>query len=255
LSTSSGIPDYRDDAGQWKHHKPIDHGEFLRSDALRKRYWARSFVGWPTIANARPSTAHRALAHLEQAGQITLIITQNVDGLHQKAGSQSVLELHGGLESVICLSCRRTFARTTVQDWIHRDNPDFAAAPTQLAPDGDAQFTQDHEAYGGFRIPVCPDCGQTLKPDVVFFGDSVPGERVRRGMDAICAARTLLIVGTSLMVYSGFRFASYAHRCGKNLAAINRGVTRADALFDLKIQKPCDAVLGEFLHASAAAMG
>jgi NAD-dependent SIR2 family protein deacetylase len=242
LSTASGIPDYRDGDGQWKRGKPIDHRDFLRSESTRKRYWARSFVGWPTIGLANPSRGHHALAQLERLGRIALIITQNVDGLHQKAGSRCVLELHGGLERVICLDCHRTFPRASVQTWMSEANPVFSADAALVGPDGDAQVAD--RLHADFRIPACPSCAGILKPDVVFFGDSVPKDRVKAGMDAIAAARGLLIVGSSLMVYSGFRFADHAHRLGKPVMAINRGKTRADCLLYAKVQEDCD----EFLH-------
>jgi len=242
LSTSSGIPDYRDGDGQWKRGKPIDHHDFLRSESTRRRYWARSFVGWPTIGLATPSRGHHALAQLERLGRIVLIITQNVDGLHQRAGSRSVLELHGGLERVICLYCHRTFQRASVQTWMSEANPAFTSDAALVAPDGDAQIAERFHA--DFRIPACPSCGGMLKPDVVFFGDSVPKDRVKAGMDAIVAARGLVVVGSSLMVYSGFRFADHANRLGKPVMAINLGKTRADRLLCAKVQEDCD----EFLH-------
>jgi len=242
LSTSSGIPDYRDGDGQWKRAKPLDHHDFLRSESTRRRYWARSFVGWPTIALASPSRGHLALAQLERLGRIALIITQNVDGLHQKAGARCVLELHGGLERVICLYCHRTFQRACVQAWMREANPVFTSDAALVAPDGDAQVAERFHA--DFRIPACPSCGGMLKPDVVFFGDSVPRDRVKAGMDAIAAARGLVVVGSSLMVYSGFRFAEHAHRLGKPVMAINLGRTRADRLLYAKVQEDCD----QFLH-------
>jgi NAD-dependent SIR2 family protein deacetylase len=182
------------------------------------------------------------LAELERLGRIALIITQNVDGLHQKAGSRSVLELHGGLERVICLSCPRTFRRASVQTWMSEANPDFTSDAVLVAPDGDAQVAE--KFHTEFRPPACPACGGMLKPDVVFFGDSAPRDRVKAGMDAIDASRGLLVVGSSLMVYSGFRFADHAHRRGKPVMAINLGKTRADDLLCAKVQKNCD----EFLH-------
>jgi NAD-dependent SIR2 family protein deacetylase len=242
LSTSSGIPDYRDGDGQWKGARPVDHHDFLRSESTRRRYWARSFVGWPIVGLATPGRGHRALARLEHLGRIALIITQNVDGLHQKAGSRCVLELHGGLERVICLYCHRTFQRACVQTWMSEANPGFTSDVAPVGPDGDAQVAERFHA--DFRIPACPSCGGMLKPDVVFFGDSVPKDRVKAGMDAIAAAHGLLVVGSSLMVYSGFRFAEHAHRLGKPVMAINLGKTRADCLLYAKVQDDCD----EFLH-------
>jgi NAD-dependent SIR2 family protein deacetylase len=247
LSTSCGIPDYRDRDGRWKRPQPIDHQAFLRSAEMRRRYWWRSFHGWPVIGQARPGAGHRALAGLEQHGRIGLTVTQNVDGLHQKAGSRAVLELHGGLARVVCLDCRQLHARAAVQDWIAAANPDIEAGPAVVAPDGDADLPDD---ASGFEAPACPACGGTLKPDVVFFGDSVPRERVRTVIDAIDAASGLLVVGSSLMVYSGFRFAEHAHRNGKPVIAANLGRTRADHLLAAKVDQDCDS----FLAALSAAV-
>ena len=241
LSTSSGIPDYRDREGNWKGAQPINHGDFLRSASVRQRYWARSFLGWPTVAQAAPGRGHHALAQLERAGRIDLIVTQNVDGLHRKAGSDKVLELHGELAAVICLSCRSTQPRALVQEWLGAANPDLADNPAPAAPDGDAQVAA--ELYAGFRVPACPACGGMLKPDVVFFGDSVPRERVASAMAAITASAGLLVVGSSLMVYSAFRFVELARREGKPVMAVNLGTTRADDLLDAKVEQDCDAFL------------
>ena len=242
LSTSSGIPDYRDRDGNWKHAKPIDHNDFLRSGSARQRYWARSFFGWPTVGLANPGRGHHALAHLEGLDRIALIITQNVDGLHQKAGSRSVLELHGGLDRVICLGCRSAYPRALVQEWLSAANPGMARAAARAAPDGDAHVAEG--LHLGFRIADCPGCGGVLKPDVVFFGDSVPRDRVSACIDAIDAASGLLVIGSSLMVWSGFRFVDHARRRGKPVMAINLGKTRADHLLDAKVEQDCD----EFLH-------
>ena len=241
LSTSSGIPAYRDRKGNWKGAQPVNHGDFLRLASARQRYWARSFFGWPTVAAAAPGRGHHALAQLERAGRIDLIVTQNVDGLHHKAGSAAVLELHGGLAAVICLSCRSRQPRAVVQEWLGAANPDLAGQPVPAAPDGDAQVAA--ELYAGFCVPACPACGGMLKPDVVFFGDSVPRERVASAMAAIKAAAGLLVVGSSLMVYSGFRFVEFARREGKPVMAINLGTTRADHLLDAKVEQDCDEFL------------
>jgi NAD-dependent SIR2 family protein deacetylase len=240
LSTSCGIPDYRDREGRWKRPQPIDHQAFLRSAEMRRRYWRRSFHGWPVIGQAAPGAGHGALAKLEQCGGIGLVVTQNVDGLHQKAGSCAVLELHGGLARVVCLDCRQLHARAAVQDWIAAANPGIASGAAVVAPDGDADLPDDSS---GFKVPACPTCGGMLKPDVVFFGDSVPRERVRAVTDAIDAASGLLVVGSSLMVYSGFRFAEHAHRAGKPVIAVNLGKTRADHLLAAKVEQDCDTFL------------
>jgi NAD-dependent SIR2 family protein deacetylase len=252
LSTASGIPAYRDPAGQWQHSKPIQHQDFLRSAATRRRYWARSFVGWATMGRAEPNRGHRALAALERDGALHALVTQNVDGLHQKAGSSAVVELHGGIARVRCLDCGAVHARAEVQGWLAAANPEFAPARSaRTAPDGDAHLEDDR--YAGFAVPPCPACGGTLKPDVVFFGDNVPRERVAVASRAVEEAAALLVVGSSLMVYSGYRFAEQAQRLGKPVIAINRGVTRADALLTLKIEDDCGAVLEALLNATASA--
>lgn len=246
LSTSCGIPDYRDHAGRWKRAQPISHQDFLRSEGARRRYWARSFLGWPTVAQAMPGRGHQALAKFERAGRIRLIVTQNVDGLHRKAGSTQVLELHGGLDGVVCLSCRRRHPRAEVQQWLGAANPQGADQAAVAAPDGDAQVAE--ELYAGFQVPDCPACGGMLKPDVVFFGDSVPRERVSAAGEAIAAADGLLVIGSSLMVYSGFRFVELARRAGKPVMAVNLGTTRADHLLQAKVEADCDAFLDALLN-------
>lgn len=245
LSTASGIPAYRDRHGQWQQSKPIQHQDFLRHESVRQRYWARSFVGWARIGLATPAPGHWALCQMEQRGIVSSLVTQNVDGLHQKAGSRAVIELHGRLDRVHCLACTESFPRALVQQWLTSANPDFAVAQVRTAPDGDAHV--DDSAYAGFQVPGCPSCNGTLKPDVVFFGDSVPRERVAAATRSIDAVQALLVVGSSLMVYSGFRFADYAHQRGKRVLAINQGVTRADHLLDLKIEADCGDVLERLL--------
>jgi NAD-dependent SIR2 family protein deacetylase len=243
LSTASGVPAYRDSAGQWRHAAPIRHQDFLTSDTVRRRYWARSFVGWPRVGQAVPNPGHHALAALEASGAVSTVITQNVDGLHQKAGSRNLIELHGAIRQVRCLSCGATFAREAIQDWLMATNPSFTVneASASVLPDGDAAL--EDASYAGFNVPVCADCAGILKPDVVFFGDNVPRERVQAAMQAVEQAVALLVVGSSLMVYSGYRFAERAHQLGKPVVAINQGVTRADDLLTLKLDADCGATL------------
>ena len=253
LSAGSGLPTYRGPDGQWLHTKPILHDEFLRSATVRRRYWARSLVGWPTIGHAEPNAGHLALAALERLGAVTAVITQNVDGLHQKAGSGAVIELHGSIARVLCLSCRAVHRRMDVQAWLLASNPHFAGPPPRpvaSAPDGDARLDDaDHEQ---FQVPDCPACGGVLKPDVVFYGDGVPRERVAAAMGALEQSDGLLVVGSSLMVYSGYRFADRAHRLGKPVIAINRGLTRADALLSAKFDLDCASALDAAAGALAA---
>ncbi|MCB1916915.1 MAG: NAD-dependent protein deacetylase [Rhodocyclaceae bacterium] len=251
LSAGSGLPTYRGPDGEWRHRKPILHQDFLRSEAVRRRYWARSLVGWPTMGGAEPNAGHFALATLERLGAVAAVITQNVDGLHHKAGSHRVIELHGGIAHVLCLSCGARHPRADVQQWLLASNPDFATAPRHevaSAPDGDAQL--EHGGDEGFRVPDCPDCGGLLKPDVVFYGDGVPRERVAEAMQTLEQAAGLLVVGSSLMVYSGYRFADRAYRLGKPVIAINYGLTRADSLLSAKLDVDC----ADALHAAVGAL-
>jgi len=241
ISASSGIPTYRDRDGAWRHSEPITHQQFLQEPARRRRYWARSMLGWPTVRDAPPNGAHRALARLEQQGRIPLLITQNVDRLHQRAGSAAVIDLHGRVDRVRCLACAGNFCRETVQQRLLRDNPHHVAGAARLRPDGDADVPD--ELVAGFSVPDCPDCGGTLIPDVVFFGGTVPAERVQTCNDAIAAADAVLAIGSSLQVFSGFRFCRLASQLGKPLAIINPGATRADPLADLKLPAECEPLL------------
>lgn len=246
-STDSGIPGYRDDNGDWKHARPVTYADFIRSSRVRRRYWARSIFGWQRIAGARPNAAHRALAALEAAGHVGHIITQNVDGLHQRAGSSSVIDLHGRLDSVECLGCGATTDRSSVQSMLVELNPDWAPTNTRWAPDGDVDLGDvDYEA---FRVPDCAACGGMLKPHVVFFGESVPAERVRAAMAEVEASGALLVVGSSLMVFSGYRFSRRALLEGKPVAVLNLGRTRIDDRAALKIQAGCAVVLRQVVTA------
>lgn len=239
-STASGIPDYRDQNGDWKHPRPVQFGDFVRDARVRQRYWARSTIGWTRISAARPNAAHRALAQLEQRGRIVTLITQNVDGLHQRAGSRRVIDLHGRLDQIRCLGCDSQTPRSDFQAELRATNPHWSARGA-AAPDGDVHLRE--QDYQDFQVPNCRHCGGILKPDVVFFGENVPPERVRRAMHALTNADGLLIVGSSLMVFSGFRFAREAHRQRLPVAAINQGRTRADSLLDLKLRADCCAAL------------
>lgn len=234
VSTDSGIPDYRDERGAWKAREPIQYREFVASDAVRRRYWARSMLGFPLIAHATPNAAHHAFAQLEAAGSLALLVTQNVDGLHHRAGSSNVVDLHGRLDQVRCLDCGAITARAALQSELVAQNPDFWDANAVVKPDGDAELTDVD--YRRFEIVACSACGGMLKPHVVFFGENVPADRVTRAMAALQQAKLLLIAGTSLMVFSGFRFARAAARFGVPIAIVNRGVTRADDLSALKIE-------------------
>lgn len=241
LSTASGIPGYRDKDGVRRGRTPIQGPEFRRSETVRRRYWARSMVGWPAMSRAEPNAGHLAMAELEVAGHLHSVITQNVDGLHQRAGSKRLIELHGNLHQVFCLECQARYARASLQPQLERDNPELANVLAQPLPDGDAAVEPD--ALEDFRAPACTACGGVLMPDVVFFGDNVPPARTAQALAEMEAADALLVVGSSLMVFSGFRFCRMAAAAGKPIAAINAGRTRADDLISLKLELPAQEVL------------
>ena len=241
-STPSGIGDYRDEQGAWKRRPPVQMQEFVRTAAARRRYWARSMLGWPVMARARPNAAHGALAELERCGMVAGLITQNVDGLHQRAGHRQVIELHGSLGSVICLDCGVRVERAAVQERLERENAFLLEVSAQAAPDGDADLA-DALDLEHFRVPACRRCGGRLKPDVVFYGDSVPRRRVAEARELIESADAVLIVGSSLMVFSSFRFCRLAHELGIPLLAVNRGLTRADGWLAVKVERDCAEVL------------
>jgi NAD-dependent deacetylase sirtuin 4 len=239
-STESGIPDYRG-AGRPVGRQPIQHGAFVREPAVRQRYWARATVAWERFSSARPNPAHDALATLERRGAIRGIITQNVDRLHHAAGSQRVVELHGALAEVRCLTCRAIEPRAAVQVRLLAANPTWLDRTDALAPDGDAEIPADD--VRDFQVPVCLPCGGPLTPDVVFFGGSVPPDKVAAAWSLLDEAEALVVVGSSLTVWSGFRFARGAAERGLPIALVNRGPTRADLLSQLRIDAPAGAVL------------
>lgn len=254
LSTASGIPDYRDQDGVRRGRAPIQGPDFRKYEAVQRRYWSRSMVGWPTLAQAAPNAAHYALAKLEAAGRIGPIITQNVDGLHQRAGTRQLIELHGNIHGVLCLQCRTIHPRAEIQQWLLEHNPELAASATsadadsvvpEVRPDGDAEV--ELAAMQRFHMPLCRHCGGTLQPDVIFFGDNIPPERTAAALALAEQADALLVVGSSLMVFSGFRFCKLAAAAGKPIAAINLGKTRADDLISLKLAASAADVLPRLL--------
>ena len=247
-STDSGIPDYRDHNGDWKRAPPMTLQRFLSDEHARRRYWARSLVGWQRMHAARPNGAHHALASLERRGHVELLVTQNVDGLHQAAGSRSVVDLHGRIDVVRCLGCEDRLPRATMQAELLRRNPPFAGLDAAVAPDGDADL--ESRAFDTFDVPACARCGGTLKPDVVFCGEGVPKARVESAMAALRRADAMRVVGSSLMVYSGYRFAQAMAEAGKPIAALNMGRTRADDLLALKVAERCTDALQFLLSAS-----
>jgi NAD-dependent SIR2 family protein deacetylase len=251
VSTDSGIPDYRDANGEWKRKRPVEFRDFVNSERTRRRYWARSLIGWPLLERAQPNRAHRGLYELEARGLISLLITQNVDGLHQRAGSRNVLDLHGRIDGVVCLACKRESSRAALQSELALRNPEFAARRATVAPDGDADL-EDRDV-DDFRLVDCGACGGILKPDVVFFGESVPKARVERAYDAVAKARLFLVIGSSLMVFSGYRFARAAVRSAVPVAIVNQGKTRADAEARLKIEGNAGDVVKGLLDALGSA--
>lgn len=246
VSTESGIPDYRGPDSPPR--DPMRYQEFVGSAEARRRYWARSYLGWPLARRARPNGGHEALARLERRGAVTGVITQNVDGLHQDAGSRTVLELHGNLAVVRCLDCGRREGRAELQERLREANPAFDARVTEVAPDGDVEipdaWTRD------FEVRACRSCGGVLKPDVVFFGENVPRERVERAYGMLDAAGALLVVGSSLTVFSGYRFVRRAAQEGQPVAILNDGPTRGDVEATLRL----GGRLGELLPALDAAL-
>ena len=250
-STGSGIPDYRDEQGAWKRTPPVTYQAFVGDGITRRRYWARSLVGWPRIAQAQPNAAHRALAALEAQGRCSQLLTQNVDGLHQAAGSRAVIDLHGRLDAVVCLGCGASSSRADVQRRLAEANPAWAGLAAGAAPDGDADL-EDRD-FATFQIPACDACGGMLKPDVVFFGENVPRARVDAAMAGLAQADGMLVVGSSLMVYSGLRFVHAAVRAQIPVAAVNLGRTRADDLPRFRMAAPCGDALRFLLAADVPA--
>jgi len=240
-STGSGIPDYRDENGEWKHAQPVQYADFVSSEMNRKRYWSRSFAGWERISGARPNAAHRAIAALEHAGRVECLITQNVDNLHYLAGSRQVIDLHGLLHRVRCLACGAISKRDSLQRKLRALNPRWTGAPSAYLPDGDASLA--HHEHDRFKVPSCSRCDGVLKPDVVFFGEPIPAERVQIAAEKLSQSDALLVVGSSLMVWSGYRFARNARAAGKPIAIVNRGTTRADKMSTCKIEADCAEVL------------
>lgn len=244
-STESGIPAYRDADGSWMHPEPMRYQRFVQSESSRKRYWGRSLAGWERVSGARPNEAHRALTELEQRGRLHHLITQNVDGLHQKAGSRRVIDLHGRLDRVRCLDCHAELSREAFQGELVRLNPAWSTASEGSRPDGDAPLDGSFES---FVLPACRTCGGVLKPDVVFFGESVPRPRLHQAMHHLGTSDALLVVGSSLMVWSGYRFVKAAKDAGIPVALVNLGKTRADGEAELKLDAPCGETLRRVLH-------
>jgi NAD-dependent SIR2 family protein deacetylase len=246
LSTESGIPDYRGPTGTLRRHPPMTYYAFVNDAAARRRYWARSHLGWRQIAAARPNAGHRAVASLEAAGALLGIVTQNVDGLHQAAGAREVVELHGGLDRTLCLDCGDRAPRAHLDERLRAMNPAFVARAAAINPDGDVELPDSELA--DFVAPDCTACGsELLKPDVVFFGENVPPPRVEHCFGLVAGAAGLLVLGSSLTVLSGFRFVRAAAARGIPVAIVNQGPTRGDELASIRVDAPLGAVLPALL--------
>ncbi len=242
ISTPSGIPDYRDNQGVRRGRQPMMYQEFLAAPESRRRYWARAMLGWPRVRQARPNVAHESLASLQRSQLIGGLITQNVDTLHDQAGSHDVIELHGSLHRVLCLDCGQRTGRDSIQHVMEAQNPYLAGVDAVQAPDGDTLLDAAFEAR--FQVPHCPHCsGERMKPDVVFFGENVAQVTAAKAMAAVDKAAGLLVVGSSLMAYSAFRLCRVMVDQSKPLIAINLGKTRADDLLDMKIEASCEQLL------------
>jgi NAD-dependent SIR2 family protein deacetylase len=250
LSTDSGIPDYRGPGAPRR--RPMTYQEFRSGAAAQRRYWARSHVGWARMAHAAPNAGHRALAALERCGALHGLITQNVDGLHRAAGSSAIIDLHGRIADVVCVSCGSHSTRAALQERLTALNPGFidaAGGAVEAAPDGDAELA----AVDGFRAAGCTGCGGVLKPDVVFFGENVPRERAARAYATVDAAAALLVAGSSLTVQSGLRFVRHAHRAGIPVVIVNRGATRGDEFAAVRVDAGCSDVLPAVAAAASSA--
>lgn len=247
-STESGIPDYRGPETARRARNPIQYRAFLGRAHTRQRYWARSFIGWQRVARATPNGCHHAVTELERAGLLVGVITQNVDGLHQAAGSDRVVELHGSLAEVRCLACDEIEPRRDLQMRLAASNPHFDALPLEHAPDGDAELGDD--AVAGFRVLDCLRCRGVLKPNVVFFGEHVPADVTRAAWELFDEAEALLVLGSSLTVFSGYRFVRRAAERQVPVAIINRGPTRGDGEAAVLV----DAALGQVMPALSAAL-
>jgi NAD-dependent SIR2 family protein deacetylase len=245
-STNSGIPDYRDTDGNWKRTQPVTFQAFMGEELTRQRYWARSLIGWRRFRQARPNDAHHALACLEQVGKCEVLLTQNVDRLHQAAGSKKVIDLHGRLDLVRCMGCERRIQRDEFQHEMGHLNAGWLDLDAALAPDGDADL--ENVDFASFVVPACEICGGVLKPDVVFFGENVPRDFVDAALGHLQKADAMLIAGSSLMVYSGFRFVQAAMRAEIPIAAVNLGRTRADEFLSFKVEDRCEDALAFLLQ-------
>ena len=244
-STNSGIFDYRDTEGKWKRPQPVLLDEFLNSVNSRRRYWARSMLGWPLFSKATPNTAHLALKRLEDCGIIGSLITQNVDDLHETSGQKNVIALHGSLRTVTCVNCQGRLSRDEIQKRLEATNPQYVSAA--VIPDAGGEGYYSIDVDESFVVPVCQACGGVLKPDVVFFGGNISTNVKQAANAAIDKARGVLVVGTSLMVYSSFRLVKLAHARGIPIGILGQGVTRGDALASLTVRREITSTFEELI--------
>jgi NAD-dependent SIR2 family protein deacetylase len=245
VSAESGVPTYRNSDGVWQRKQPVTHQQFMTDHRARQRFWLRNMVGWRFMTDAQPNQAHRALVSLGQLGVVSSLVTQNVDGLHQRAGSQGVIDLHGRVDTVACMGCGIKYPRAPMQQWLESNNPEQSRLAGTIAPDGDADI--DHLDYGSMQVPDCEYCGGIIKPNAVFFGDSIPKDRVAEAQLQLQNAEGLLVVGSSLAVYSGYRFCLWAQQQGKPILIVNQGKTRADEIASLRVGGSCARVLQSWL--------
>ncbi|XP_026314244.1 NAD-dependent protein deacylase Sirt4 [Hyposmocoma kahamanoa] len=249
ISTESGIPDYRsEEVGLYarSNHKPVQYQEFVKYPKVRQRYWARNFIGWPRFSAVKPNSTHHSIRTLEKAGKVTAVVTQNVDRLHHKAGSENIIELHGTGYIVKCLKCPYEIDRAQLQDVMMRNNPSMENSITMIRPDGDVELSK--EQVDNFKTPLCPKCEGPLKPDIVFFGDNVPKNRVEQVKKEVSRSDSVFILGSTLTVYSSYRIILQAKEEQKSIAVLNIGPTRADDIVDLKISTKCGDILPELCN-------
>lgn len=241
ISAPSGIPTYRDDKGNWKSANPIQHNEFINHQSYRQRYWARSMVGWKMTGRAKPNATHHAITALQNTGRVSQLVTQNVDGLHNIADSKNIIDLHGRLSEITCLDCNEISKRSDYQPRLVENNSELDDYKATIMPDGDANV-EDFDV-SKVNVPPCLNCGGTLMPNVVFFGGIVPRPRVDKAFSTLAESDCILVVGSSLKVFSGFRFPRWASQNNLPMYAVNQGEMRGQELFNHIITEPCEEVL------------
>ncbi|XP_068623316.1 NAD-dependent protein deacylase Sirt4-like [Battus philenor] len=249
ISTESGIPDYRSEkVGLYarSNHKPVQYQEFVKYPKVRQRYWARNFVGWPRFSSIQPNATHYAIHELEKANKVSAIVTQNVDKLHHKAGSKNIIELHGSGYLVKCLQCSYEVSRSELQHKMNKENPGMESSITMVRPDGDVELSE--EQIEKFKVPLCPKCEGPLKPDIVFFGDNVPKQRVEEIRNVVRHSDAIFVLGSSLTVYSSYRIILQAKEENKEIAILNIGPTRADDIADIKVSTKCSEILTDLCN-------